>query len=106
MCHNVFYTTYSCFVFVLPQIKQLEAQLEDEHHEVSQAVKARNECERKLMDLRQQLEHLNEQNSGRRYKQDLKNTKALLRDAQQAIDQLVRFCLRLYLRELFISIEC
>ena len=47
------------------------------------------------MDLRQQLEHLNDQQSGRRYKQDLKNTKALLRDAQHAIDQLVRLCLAL-----------
>ena len=88
-------------VIIVPQVKQLEAQLEDEHHEVSQAVKARNECERKLMDLRQQLEHLNVQQSGRRYKQDLKNTKALLRDAQHAIDQLVRLCLALYLMELF-----
>jgi chromosome segregation ATPase len=78
--------------FVSPQVKQLEAQLEDEHHEVSQAVKARNETERKLMDLRQQLEHMNDHNSsGKRYKQDLKSTKALLRDAQQAIDQLVSF---------------
>ncbi|XP_028396450.1 unconventional myosin-XVIIIa-like [Dendronephthya gigantea] len=73
------------------KIKQLEAQLEDEHHEVSQAVKARNESERKMMELRQQLEHLNDHNSsGKRYKQDLKSTKALLRDAQQAIDQLTQ----------------
>jgi septal ring factor EnvC (AmiA/AmiB activator) len=86
-----------CFVF--PQIKQLEAQLEDEHHEVSQAVKSRNDSERKLMDLRQQLEHLNDNSSGKRYKHDLKSTKALLRDAQQAIDQLVSLILSVFVFE-------
>lgn len=46
------------------------------------------------MDLRREVEHLKEHDSsGKRYKQDLKNTKALLRDAQQAIEQLVRYSL-------------
>ena len=55
---------------------------------MTQAVKLRKESERKLLELRTAMEQVDHR-SGKRYKQDLRSTKALLRDAQLAIDQLV-----------------
>lgn len=50
------------------------------------------------MEVRSTLEHFS-QGSGKRYKRDLKNTKALLRDGQHAVDQLVslKLCSPYYL---------
>ncbi|XP_031549200.1 unconventional myosin-XVIIIa-like [Actinia tenebrosa] len=68
------------------KIKQMEGQLEDEYQEKTASVKAKRELERRLQELRDNLERGNVENE-KRLKRELKRTKALLRDAQTVIEE-------------------